>query len=465
MKRLKLAMVAMVALLTVGSVNAQDENNPWAVGFGINTVDVRIPTEFGDYAKDYFGTGEWGDNTLPSISRISVDRYLSDGFTLQLAGSINKVQTYQELEDIDELYWAIDLAVKYDLNGLFGQTGMFDPYVYLGGGYTDFGRMEGTAFEDGSEGTLNAGVGFNVWFNDNLGVNFQTGGKKEFADNIKDHFQHSLGLVFRFGGKDTDGDGVYDKDDACPEVAGLKEFNGCPDADGDGVKDSDDACPDVAGLATMNGCPDTDGDGIADKDDACPTVAGTKANGGCPDSDGDGVIDSKDKCPKEAGPAANNGCPWGDKDKDGVLDNVDKCPEVAGIASQQGCPAPKPVAPIKQEKLKELQEFAKAIYFNSGKSTFRPGVTQKLDLIAAIMKEYPKANFNIEGHTDSAGAAAPNQRLSDRRAKAVLDYLGSHGVSYSRLSSVGYGEDYPIADNSTRAGRAQNRRVEIKLRK
>jgi len=81
------------------------------------------------------------------------------------------------------------------------------------------------------------------------------------------------------------------------------------------------------------------------------------------------------------------------------------------------------------------------------------------------MKEYPKANFNIEGHTDSAGAAAPNQRLSDRRAKAVLDYLGSHGVSYSRLSSVGYGEDYPIADNSTRAGRAQNRRVEIKLRK
>jgi hypothetical protein len=71
--------------------------------------------------------------------------------------------------------------------------------------------------------------------------------------------------VFKFGGKDTDGDGIYDKDDACPEVAGLAQFNGCPDTDGDGIQDSEDACPEVAGLAAFNGCPDTDGDGIADK--------------------------------------------------------------------------------------------------------------------------------------------------------------------------------------------------------
>jgi len=438
MKQLKLAMLAMFALLTVGSVNAQDENNPWAVGFGINTVDVRIPEEFGEYLKDYIGTAEWGDNTLPSISRISVGRYLDKGFSLELAGSINKVKTYSEEEDLGdgELYWSVDLAVKYDVNNLIGDTAWWDPYVYLGGGYVDFGRLEGTSFEDGAEGTLNFGAGFNVWFNESLGLNFNTGVKKEFADNIKDHFQHSLGLSFRFGGKDTDGDGVYDKDDACPEIAGLKEFNGCPDADGDGIKDSDDACPDVAGLAALNGCPDADGDGIAD---------------------------TKDKCPNEAGPAANNGCPWGDKDKDGVTDNVDKCPDVPGVASRQGCPEPKPV--ITEEATAKLNEFARAIYFNSGRSSFRPGVTGKLDLIAGIMKEYPDANFNIEGHTDSQGAAASNLSLSERRAKAVLDYLSSHGISASRLSSIGYGEDYPIADNATRAGRAQNRRVEIKLRK
>ena len=82
--------------------------------------------------------------------------------------------------------------------------------------------------------------------------------------DVPTHLQHFAGLTFKFGGKDTDGDGIYDKDDACPEVAGLKEFNGCPDTDGDGIMDSDDACPDVSGLAELNGCPDTDGDGIVD---------------------------------------------------------------------------------------------------------------------------------------------------------------------------------------------------------
>ncbi|MDY0781271.1 OmpA family protein [Tenacibaculum sp. IB213877] len=455
MKQLKLAMLAMVAFLTVGTVNAQDENNPWAVSFGINTIDVRIPTEFGDYAKDYIGTGEWADNTLPSISRISAERYLNDGFTLQLAGSLNKIKTFRTKDDSDLLYWAVDANVKYDLNGLFGETGWFDPFVYLGGGYADMDDL-------GGEGTLNAGLGFNTWFNDNLGLSFQTGGKKEFADKIQDHFQHSLGLVFRFGGKDSDGDGVFDKNDACPDVPGLKEFNGCPDTDGDGIKDSDDACPDVAGLAALNGCPDADGDGIADKDDACPNDAGTKAMNGCPDTDGDGIADNKDKCPQEAGPAENGGCPWGDKDNDGVKDNVDQCPDVPGVASNNGCP-PKPV--ITEEATAKLNEFARAIYFNSGKSTFRRGVTGKLDMIAEIMNEYPEANFNIEGHTDSQGAASYNLNLSSKRAAAVVTYLIGKGIPSSRISSAGYGEDYPIASNATRDGRAQNRRVEIKLRK
>lgn len=452
MKQIKLAVIALFTFATVATSNAQDSDNPWAVGFGVNAVDVRIPTEFGDYAKDYIGTSDW--NILPSISRITVDRYLNDGFTLQLAGSLNKIETFAAENDMDELYWAIDANVKYDLNNLFGETSWFDPYVYLGGGYT--------SLADEGEGMLNAGLGFNTWFNDNFGLNFQSGGKKEFGDKVQDHFQHSVGVVFKFGGTDTDGDGIFDKDDACPEVAGLKEFNGCPDADGDGIKDADDACPEVAGLAALNGCPDTDGDGIADKDDACPTVKGTKANNGCPDTDGDGVVDSKDKCPTVAGPTDNAGCPWPDTDGDSVLDKDDKCPKVAGVASNNGCPE----VVITKAAEKKLNDFARAIYFNSGRTTFKPGVTDNLDRIASIMKEYSKANFSIQGHTDSQGRAANNKKLSERRAKAVLDYLAvKASVSKARLTSAGFGEDYPIADNKTRAGRAQNRRVEIKLAK
>ncbi|WBX73889.1 OmpA family protein [Tenacibaculum pacificus] len=455
MKQIKLAVIALFTFATVATTNAQDSDNPWVVGFGINTVDVRAYTDdFGTNLKDYVGTSEWSDNTLPSISRITVDKYLKDGFSLQLAGSLNKLETIVSKGDADDLYYSIDAIVKYDLNNLFGETSWFDPYVALGGGYQ--------SVDGDGDGVLIGGLGFNTWFNDNLGLNFQSGYKHGFNAEGRDVFQHSLGLVFKFGGTDTDGDGIFDKDDACPEVAGLKEFNGCPDTDGDGIKDADDACPEVAGLAALNGCPDADADGIADKNDACPTVKGTKANNGCPDTDGDGVVDGKDKCPTVAGPVANAGCPYVDTDGDSVLDKDDKCPKVAGVASNNGCPE----VLITKAAEKKLNDFARAIYFNSGRTTFKPGVIANLDRIASIMKEYSKANFSVQGHTDSQGKAANNLRLSEKRAKAVLDYLAvKAGISTSRLTSAGFGEDYPIADNKTRAGRAQNRRVEIKLAK
>ncbi|MEX6626554.1 OmpA family protein [Tenacibaculum salmonis] len=455
MKQIKLAVIALFTFATVATTNAQDSDNPWVVGFGINTVDVRAYTDdFGTNLKDYVGTSEWSDNTLPSISRITVDKYLKDGFSLQLAGSLNKLETIVSKGDADDLYYSIDAIVKYDLNNLFGETSWFDPYVALGGGYQ--------SVDGDGDGVLIGGLGFNTWFNDNLGLNFQSGYKHGFNAEGRDVFQHSLGLVFKFGGTDTDGDGVFDKDDACPEVAGLKEFNGCPDTDGDGIKDADDACPEVAGLAALNGCPDADADGIADKNDACPTVKGTKANNGCPDTDGDGVVDGKDKCPTVAGPVANAGCPYVDTDGDSVLDKDDKCPKVAGVASNNGCPE----VLITKAAEKKLNDFARAIYFNSGRTTFKPGVIANLDRIASIMKEYSKANFSVQGHTDSQGKAANNLRLSEKRAKAVLDYLAvKAGISTSRLTSAGFGEDYPIADNKTRAGRAENRRVEIKLAK
>ncbi|MDP5140183.1 MAG: thrombospondin type 3 repeat-containing protein, partial [Spirosomaceae bacterium] len=102
--------------------------------------------------------------------------------------------------------------------------------------------------------------------------------------------------------------------------------------------DKDDKCPDVAGLASANGCPDTDGDGIADKDDKCPYEAGTAATQGCPDTDGDGVIDSEDDCPSVAGLKALRGCP--DSDGDGIADKDDKCPDVGGAVGPDGCPIP-----------------------------------------------------------------------------------------------------------------------------
>jgi outer membrane protein OmpA-like peptidoglycan-associated protein len=157
------------------------------------------------------------------------------------------------------------------------------------------------------------------------------------------------------------------------------------------------------------------------------------------------------------GPKENGGCPWPDTDGDGVLDKDDRCVDVKGTVANNGCPE------ISEEQVNKLNAYAKTILFNSGKSTFQQQTYPVLQSIAAILKEYPSSNFSIEGHTDSDGKDAANQKLSEDRATAVKNYLIENGIAASRLTSAGFGETKPIDSNKTKAGKANNRRVEVKL--
>ena len=453
MKRIKISLASLALIATVGSVQAQDENNKWSIGFGVNTVDIRSPHDFGQFLKDWAGPNDL--NVLPAVTKLSVARYIGAGFSAEVDGSLNKIKKGFNAVSEDESFWNVNLQAKYALRRLFTtESGWFDPYLKLGGGYTSY---KGTyAKEDGGVKLL-AGGGINFWFSDHLGLNVQTGYNHGFQKDGTDYFQHSGGVVIKFGAKDTDKDGIPDKDDACPDVAGPKEFNGCPDTDGDGIPDKDDACPDVAGPKEFNGCPDTDGDGIPDKDDACPEVAGLKEFNGCPDTDGDGVPDKDDKCPDVAGPAENGGCPWPDTDGDGVLDKDDLCPNEPGPESNKGCPEPN------DDEQKRLNQYAKTILFDTGKASIKFESAEILSQIINVLKKYPNSRFRIEGHTDSTGKRQKNIELSQNRADAVKIYLIQGGIASERLESVGYGPDKPIASNKTRKGRALNRRVEINL--
>ncbi|APX98817.1 thrombospondin type 3 repeat-containing protein [Lacinutrix venerupis] len=470
MKNLSRLLFTLVLVVSFSNVNAQDQDNPWAINFGINAVDF-YPTNEGFPSADatfdeFFNVGDhW--NVLPSLSTISVSKYMGNNFSLQVGGSINKIENYGDAPVGDLNYYALDGNVRYHLSNLIN-SGRLDPTVGVGGGYTwveegPYNNNGISGNNNNGAGTLNGSLGLTYWFTDNVGFSVESKYKHSFEDYLDTHFQHTAGFTVKFGGTDTDGDGIFDKNDACPEVAGLEAFNGCPDTDGDGIEDSKDSCPNEAGLAEFNGCPDTDGDGVVDGSDDCPTVKGLKSLNGCPDADADGVTDAKDKCPNEAGPAANNGCPWPDTDGDGITDNVDKCPKEVGTAANDGCP--EVVVQPTQEVMDKLNSYARTILFDTGKSSFQKSAYSALQDITAILKEYPDSNFTLEGHTDSVGAKSSNQLLSERRANAVRDYLIANGISKDRLTAYGFGEDYPVDSNATRNGRANNRRTEIKLKK
>ena len=239
--------------------------------------------------------------------------------------------------------------------------------------------------------------------------------------------------------RDTDKDGINDEEDDCPLQPGTAEWHGCPapDHDHDGVDDQHDSCPTIAGLARYHGCPipDTDKDGIDDEHDSCPTVAGL---------------------------ARYHGCPIPDRDHDGVNDEEDKCPDSAGPVENHGCPLPAPVPEIKQVT-EQINYIAHNVLFDHGSDRLTDGSFKVLDQLATILLAHPNWHLTIEGYTDNSGTPAKNIQLSSKRAGSVKAYLMSKDVPETRLASVGYGQEHPVADNRTPKGRAANRRVELKL--
>lgn len=152
-------------------------------------------------------------------------------------------------------------------------------------------------------------------------------------------------------------------------------------------------------------------------------------------------------------PPAKPSCADLDSDGDGVNDCNDRCPNTAAgtVVGPDGCPVP-------------LTIDLKGVNFDFDKSVLRPDAVAILNEAIEILKKYPQMRVEVAGHTDSTGPENYNQKLSERRAKAVYDHLTSNGIDASRLvGPVGYGELRPIDTNDTREGRARNRRTELNV--
>ena len=234
------------------------------------------------------------------------------------------------------------------------------------------------------------------------------------------------------------------------------------DSDNDGIPDNVDKCPNTPGVAKYDGCPvpDTDNDGINDDNDKCPTVPGVAKYNGCPvpDTDNDGINDDNDKCPTVPGVERYQGCPIPDSDNDGVNDEEDNCPHLAGTVANHGCPE------IDQSTQSKVDVMAKNIYWSpSSGYTLSSRSNKSLDQIASMLKADPNLKVTVAAHTDNVGSDEKNKTLSQDRADAVRNYLINKGVNENQVEATGYGEEQPIADNKTAAGRAKNQRIEIKL--
>ncbi|MFL5773273.1 MAG: OmpA family protein [Flavisolibacter sp.] len=334
------------------------------------------------------------------------------------------------------------LLIEADASGdfkLFPDTYWVSPYVSAG--------LGASAYKNHFGAFIPVGAGFKINFYDEASLNLSAQYRVPVtAENANYHFVYSFGVS-----------GVISKKK--PEVLAIVVPS---DRDGDGIIDVSDQCPDVPGLAKYNGCPipDTDKDGINDEDDKCPTVPGFAKYSGCPvpDTDNDGINDEEDKCPSVPGVARYQGCPVPDTDGDGVNDEEDKCPTVAGLKENNGCPE------IKQEVITRVNYAAKNIFFATASARLLKVSNQSLNEVAEIMKEDPNLKLDIEGHTDNVGKANYNLTLSQNRANSVRAYFISKGIDASRLQATGYGMTKPVADNKTSAGRAKNRRVEMKLK-
>lgn len=456
MKITSRGLIIALAMFVSNSAFAQDENNPWVVTIATNSIDTYPTGETGSDVvgntgklfQNFYDMDNW--NSIAAPTTIGLSRHILEGFSMTGRFSFNRLTSFGgDIASERLLYKSVDLLFRNS----FAKTGAtLEPFTEVGGGLIS-GDVDTSAF-------YSLGVGLAYWANDNLGFSYQVNFKDAFEGTGLKHFQHQFALNIKFGGIDTDGDGVYDKFDACPEVAGLEEFQGCPDTDGDGITDAEDACPKRAGSKEMNGCPDTDGDGLSDIEDACPNRPGSAEMGGCPDTDADGISDKDDTCPEVAGPTENNGCPWPDADGDGVADKDDACPELAGVAANNGCPE------LPEDVISTLNEEGSMIRFKAESAVIigddSAAVVAK---IKGILESYPTYDFVVEGHASSDGSKGYNKKLSQERADAVQAALIAAGVDASRVNTAAFGEERPIGDNNTAKGRKSNRRVQFAVGK
>ncbi len=377
----KILSTALFLVLMASSVSAQNKVNNMSVGIQFGTIEYN-----GEYAKEIFS---FAPGIHPSVG-FNVSKYITPSFDVRGNFRIGMIDGSDSTGGFKTSLFDVNVLLDYKFNNgyILKEDAFFAPYMFIGiADAVTWLTPNSTLVKQEPLAYFNIpmGLGFKFNFSPSMYLSLETHYNYAFTDQLDgkvgisgnankwdDSFLYnSIGFGYNFSvGKDSDGDGVKDKDDKCPNVAGSPDAGGCPDADGDGF-----------------------------------------------------------------------------------ADDVDKCPYIAG--PDQGCPK------HHFEHLEILKKAQEGLFFNTGSAVIKDESFPVLDNVYEIMSKNPNIKISIEGHTDNTGSADGNKALSQKRADAAKAYLVNKGIDASRISTVGYGQDKPIADNSTAEGRQKNRRVEF----
>jgi len=467
--------IFFLAILPIVFALPQKKNNLQVHNFS-GTAPISVSGIFtlglSDYSNGKIGFGAIGmiEYFIPAKARTIFGlRFLFGGQT------VNGEDQFKEApEFITDMYiLGGGLTVGYSFQN------EFFPYVYAGVSNLWFSpkdqngkRLTNNSLGAYSRSTIayDAEVGSRIALQENLSLFFGIGAHFVQTDNFDDisagnsndfYYSGRIGVSLSlFGDKDSDGDGIWDSDDACPsnpeDYDGFQDEDGCPDYDNDKDKvlDEIDKCPNDP----------EDRDGFQD-DDGCPDL----------DNDGDGIPDTKDKCPDQPenfnGFEDEDGCPdildntkrLLDNDNDGILNYLDKCPDQAetfnGFQDEDGCPDS--IAVGDTVSVKEITLEGNNL-FGWRSSEIKPTAYEELDKTAEFLMNDPFIKWAVEGYTDNNGIPDSLKALSLERAKSVVRYLINTGLPSFMFRVYGKGGESPITDNNTLEGRLKNNRIVIR---